>query len=340
MHSVNAMSDPLRALFRTPSGRALVGDSAELLPRLASESIDLVVTSPPFALLRQKSYGNAEQSEYVDWLCSFAPLVYRVLKQTGSYVIDLGGAYQRGRPVRSLHQFRVLLRHVDEYHFFLAEEFYWHNPSKLPSPIEWVNKRKIRAKDTVNTLWWLSKSEQPKANVSHVLAPYSERMKMLLRDPEKFYTPKERPSGHQISAGFARDNGGAIPSNLLQIPNTESNGTYLRLCKRFGIEPHPARFPVGLPEFFIKFLTAEGDTVLDLFGGSGTVAEAAERLGRKWTTIDLDREYVRGSLFRFVGDRTDESVRALVAAVERGDSPLIEPRQPSLFETPDEKNSA
>ncbi|HEV3437851.1 MAG TPA: site-specific DNA-methyltransferase [Gemmata sp.] len=291
-----------------------------------------MVTSPPFALLRQKSYGNTDQAGYLDWLCQFAPLIHRVLKPTGSYAIDLGGAYERSRPVRSLYQFRVLLKHVDELGFFLAEEFYWHNPSKLPSPIEWVNKRKLRAKDTVNTVWWLSKTEWPKANVSNVLAPYSDRMKTLLREPYKFYTPKDRPSGHQIGKGFAKDNGGAIPSNLIQLPNTESNGTYLRLCKTFNVTPHPARFPIGLPEFFIKFLTDEGDLVLDIFGGSGTTAEAAERLGRKWMTIDLEREYVRGSLFRFVGDRDDNAIRELLGRLDSDHEPTVTARRPGLFD--------
>jgi DNA modification methylase len=327
------MSLPRQTLFRTPLGQAHVGDSLDLLPTLSAESVDLVVTSPPFALLRQKSYGNADQQEYVDWLCRFAPLVHRVLKPTGSYVLDLGGAYKRGVPVRSLYQFRVLLRHVDEFGFHLAEEFYWHNPSKLPSPIEWVNKRKLRAKDTVNTLWWLSKTEWPKADVANVLAPYSERMKTLLRDPDKFYTPKNRPSGHRIGKGFAKDNGGAIPSNLIQLANTESNGAYLQLCKAFGIAPHPARFPVGLPEFFIKFLTDEGDCVLDIFGGSGATAEAAERHGRRWLTCDLEPDYVRGSLFRFCADRGEDAARVLLAQVDRGEVPLAAPLRPGLFDT-------
>ncbi len=81
----------------------------------------------------------------------------------------------------------------------LAEEFFWHNPAKLPSPIEWVNKRKIHVKTRVNTIWWFSKSDFPKANVTSVLAPYSERMKKLLKDSDKYYSPKDRPSGHQIS---------------------------------------------------------------------------------------------------------------------------------------------
>ena len=212
------MGNQSLVLFRTALGEAMVGDSLDLLGSLDAESVDLVLTSPPFALLRQKKYGNADQSDYVDWLCQFAPLVHRVLKPTGSYVIDLGGAYQRGKPVRSLHQYRMLIRHVDDFGFHLAEEFFWHNPSKLPSPIEWVNKRKIRAKDTVNIIWWLSKTEWPKANVSNVLVPYSERMKVLLRDPERFYSPKDRPSGHNISERFRQGQRRGHPAEPLAIP--------------------------------------------------------------------------------------------------------------------------
>jgi site-specific DNA-methyltransferase (cytosine-N4-specific) len=326
------MGDQPGVLFRTARGEAIVGDSLDVLGALDPESVDLVLTSPPFALLRQKSYGNADQAEYVDWLCRFAPLVHRVLKPTGSYVIDLGGAYQRGKPVRSLHQFRMLIRHVDDFGFHLAEEFFWHNPSKLPSPIEWVNKRKIRAKDTVNIIWWLSKTEWPKADVSKVLVPYSERMKVLLEDPDRFYTPKDRPSGHNVSRGFAKDNGGALPPNLLQFPNSESNGCYLQLCKTFAAEPHPARFPGALPEFFIKFLTDEADLVLDIFGGSGTTGEAAEKLGRRWRTVEIDRGFARSSVFRFVSDRGDEEVAALLGQIDAGESPIIGPRQRSLFD--------
>jgi DNA modification methylase len=319
-------------LFRTRWGEAMCGDSLDVLGSLDAESVDLVLTSPPFALLRQKTYGNADQAEYVDWLCRFAPLIRRVLKPTGSYVIDLGGAYQRGKPVRSLHQYRMLIRHVDEFGFHLAEEFFWHNPSKLPSPIEWVNKRKIRVKDTVNTLWWLGKTEWPKADTSNVLAPYSERMKVLLRNPERFYKPKERPSGHDISRGFAKDNGGAIPPNLLQWPNSESNGRYLQLCKSFGVEPHPARFPAALPEFFIRFLTDEGDTVLDIFGGSGTTGEAADQLGRRWRTVEIDPVFARASVFRFVGDRSDAEIQEVLHRIDRGESPTLLPRQIGLFD--------
>jgi DNA modification methylase len=321
-------------VFSTDLGEAIAGDSRTVLETLPADSTDLVVTSPPFALLREKAYGNPEQHEYEDWLCSFGPPVKRILKDTGSLVLDLGGAYQRGRPVRSLHNFKVLIRLCEEHGFHLAEEFFWHNPSRLPSPIEWVNKRKIRAKDSVNTVWWLSKTPWPKADVSRVLVPYSARMKELLRNPLKFYRPKERPSGHDISAGFGTDNGGAIPSNLLQYSNSESNSDYLRLCKQHGIKPHPARFPVALPEFFIKFLTAEGDLVVDIFGGSGTTAQAAESLGRRWKTMEIDIEYARTSVLRFAGTQSHAAVKQLLDQLARGESPHLASDQPSLFSEP------
>ncbi|MDQ3410777.1 MAG: site-specific DNA-methyltransferase [Chloroflexota bacterium] len=304
-------------------GVAYCADSLDLLDALEAESVDLIVTSPPFALLRQKTYGNESQDAYVDWLLQFGRRAHRGLKPTGSFVLDLGGAYQRGVPVRSLHQYRVLLRFCDELGYHLAEEFFWHNPSKLPSPIEWVNKRKIRAKDTVNTVWWFAKTEWPHADVREVLTEYSGRMRKLLENSEKFYTPKLRPSGHDVSSGFDQDNGGAIPSNLLSIPNTESNSPYLRYCKALGVIGHPARFPAKLPEFFIKFLTKPGDLVVDIFAGSNTTGEAAERLGRRWIACDLDRAYVAASVFRFCEDET--TARARFAAIEAGET--VHPRR-------------
>lgn len=196
----------------------------------------------------------------------------------------------------------------DEQGWKLAEEFFWYNPAKLPSPIEWVNKRKIRAKDSVNTIWWLSKSDFPKADVKNVLAPYSDRMKKLIKDSAKYYTPKMRPSGHDISESFGNDNGGAIPSNLLQIPNTESNSQYLRYCKALNIQGHPARFPSKLPEFFIKFLTNENDIVLDIFAGSNTTGWTAEQLGRRWLAFESDHQYLSVSVFRFLEHATDEEI--------------------------------
>ena len=298
-------------LYVAACGEAYVGNALELLSCLQSNSIDLVITSPPFALQRKKEYGNHDQEEYVDWLLGFTLEVKRVLKETGSFVLDLGGAYRKGRPVRSLYNYRVLIRLCDEQGWNLAEEFFWFNPAKLPSPIEWVNKRKIRAKDAVNTVWWLSKSDFPKADVSHVLVPYSDRMKLLLKNSDRYYSPKKRPSGHDISVRFAEDKGGAIPANLLQIPNTESNSQYLRYCTLARTKGHPARFPQKLPAFFIQFLTDVGDTVLDIFAGSNTTGAAAESLARHWIAFELEQKYLAASVFRFLPDADEATVRNL-----------------------------
>ena len=292
------------AAYTTALGAAWEGDSLLLLRDLPDESINLVITSPPFALLRSKEYGNKGQGEYVAWLAQFAGLVHRKLRSDGSFVLDLGGAYERGAPVRSLYNFRVPIHFCDELGFFLAEDFYWFNPSKLPSPIEWVNKRKIRAKDSINTIWWFSKTEWPKADIGRVRTEYSQRMKKLLENPEAFYAAKKRPSGHNISMGFGRDNGGAIPSNFLEIPNSGSLGGYLSYCKTLGIKPHPARFPPRVPGFFIRFLTDPDDLVVDIFAGSNTTGAVSEALGRKWLAFEVDREYIAASIFRFIdGDR-------------------------------------
>lgn len=298
----------VKALYTTNCGAAYAGDSLELLDELESDSINLVMTSPPFALQREKSYGNVDQDAYIDWLFAFCRKVYRVLAPDGSFVLDLGGAYQSKRPVRSLYNYRLLIKLCDELDFRLAEEFFWYNPCKLPSPIEWVNKRKIRVKDAVNTVWWLSKTDYPKANVKNVLVPYSERMKKLHQNPAKYYKPKERPSGHDISAGFATDNGGAIPSNLLQIPNTESNSQYIQMCKAVGVAAHPARFPQKLPLFFINFLTDPGDTVIDIFAGSNTTGYVAETLNRQWIAFEQNPSYLATSAFRFIDNNQNIEV--------------------------------
>ncbi len=311
---------PFSPAYTTKYGAAYCGDSLDLLAGLPDESINLVFTSPPFALQRQKSYGNKDQSEYIDWLAQFAKQVHRVLKNDGSFVIDLGGAYERGVPVRSLYNFRVLVRFCDDLGFFLAEDFYWFNPSKLPSPIEWVNKRKMRVKDAVNTIWWLSKTEWPKADITKILAPYSDRMKKLLENPSAFYTPKVRPSGHDIGNGFGKDNGGAIPPNLIQISNSESNGQYLAGCRTIGEVQHPARFPVKLPELFIRMLTEPGDIVLDIFAGSNTTGQVAEQEQRRWLAFELSREYVATSAFRFLDRRiTREEIQQIFGRIQQGE---------------------
>ncbi|MBV5275129.1 MAG: site-specific DNA-methyltransferase [Lamprocystis purpurea] len=278
-------------------GEAFLCDTLEFLPFLCDASVDLILTSPPFALKRKKEYGNEEEDKYCDWFMSFAPHLYRILKDDGSFVLDLGGAYKPGFPIRSIYQFELLVRLVKETGFYLAQEFYHYNPARLPAPAEWVNVRRVRVKDSVNVVWWLSKTPNPKADNRQVLRPYSDSMQSLLKNG---YKAKLRPSGHDISEKFSRDNGGAIPPNLLELANTDSNGRYQQLCREYGVKVHPARFPPQFAEFFIKFLTDEGALVYDIFAGSNTTGFVAEKLARRWLATELSEEYLRGSKFRFM----------------------------------------
>ncbi|MGH7226662.1 MAG: DNA-methyltransferase, partial [Gemmataceae bacterium] len=249
--------------YTTALGQCFEGDALDVLRKLPSNSVSLVLTSPPFALRRRKAYGNVEPSEYVEWFWPFAAEIHRVLNDDGSFVFELGGAWNRGRGTRSLYQYELILRLCKLFH--LAQEFYWYNPSKMPTPAEWVTIRRTRVKDAVNPLWWLSKTDSPNSDNRRVLRPYSRSMRRLLRDG---YQTAKRPSQHDISPHFRRDNGGAIPPNLLQVPNTRSSDAYFRRCRAAGLPIHPARFPSPVPEFFVRFLTEPGQLVLDPFAGS------------------------------------------------------------------------
>jgi site-specific DNA-methyltransferase (cytosine-N4-specific) len=280
--------------YTTRWGRAYQADSLELLRQLPANSVALVFTSPPFALRRQKAYGNVAPAEYVEWIWPFAQEIHRVLRPDGSFVLELGGAWNRGSGTRSLYQYQLILKLCEI--FYLAQEFYWYNPSRLPTPAEWVTIRRTRVKDAVNMLWWLSKTEEPQADNRRVLKPYSRSMRRLLRDG---YEPAMRPSQHEISKHFRRDNGGAIPPNLLDVPNTRSSDDYFRRCREAGLPIHPARFPRPLPDFFIRFLTRPKQMVLDPFAGSNVTGQAAEALERHWISIEINPDYVAGSQLRF-----------------------------------------
>jgi site-specific DNA-methyltransferase (cytosine-N4-specific) len=280
--------------YTTRLGRAYHADALDVLRQLPADSVALVLTSPPFALRRQKAYGNVAPNEYVDWFWPFAQEIHRVLRPDGSFVLELGGAWNRGSGTRSLYQYQLVLRLCEIFH--LAQDFYWYNPSRLPTPAEWVTIRRTRVKDAVNMLWWLSKTTEPQADNRRVLKPYSRSMKRLLRDG---YDVAMRPSQHEIGPHFRRDNGGAIPPNLLEVPNTRSNDEYLRRCRAAGLPIHPARFPPPVPGFFVRFLTEPGQLVVDPFAGSNVTGQVAQALERRWVAVEINADYVAGSLLRF-----------------------------------------
>ena len=301
------------------------GDSLDVMPALIEQGIrvKLIITSPPFALVRKKSYGNEDPDLYVEWFEKFIPYLKEILDPAGSLVIDIGGAWLKGMPVKSTYHFKSLLN-LCESGFYLAGDFYHDNPAKLPTPAEWVTVRRMRVKDAVNSVFWLTQDPFVDADNRRVLAPYSDSMKELLKNG---YKAALRPSGHDISTKFQTDNAGSIPPNLFQFANTASTSHYLRRCKEEGIKPHPARFPQALPEFFIKFLTKPGDIILDPFAGSNVSGAAAEALGRQWIGIELDPSYVKASQFNF-----EDAPRPIEQRPKRKLRPLSEGIRFPLFQ--------
>ncbi|QRQ88179.1 DNA-methyltransferase [Cupriavidus oxalaticus] len=295
-----------KPFYKTEYGAAYLGDSREHLAKMPDGSVNLVFTSPPYALHFKKEYGNVSKADYVEWFLTFAKEIFRVLADDGSFVLNIGGSYNPKYPTRSLYHFKLMIALVEEIGFHLAQECFWYNPAKMPVPAEWVTVRRVRIRDSVEYVWWFSKTPFPKADNRKVLRPYSADMLRLAKKGVKTTT---RPSGHNINASFDKiANGGSIPTNVVEeqiasemlvLGNNAANDVYTRRCKEAGIKIHPARFPAALPEFFIKLLTDEGDVVVDPFAGSNTAGSVAEQLQRRWIAMELVDEYLEASKFRF-----------------------------------------
>jgi len=292
--------------YKTDYGAAYLGDSLEWMKRVRRSSVRLVMTSPPFALLKQKSYGtkfdNIAPDTYVDWFMKYANEIYDLLTPDGSLVVHLGGTWVQGQPIKSIYPFKLAIELCEKSRFKLAQDFYWINKARLPTPAEWVTIKRIRLKDAVDPVFWFCKDATGKtlANNRRVLKPYSKSMEALYK--RGYYNHGLRPSGHRISpTSFLKRNRGAIPPNYLVLGGTESNTSYLRYTsdKSFNVRRNPARYPVALADFFVKFLTRKGDLVLDPFAGSNSTGEAAQQRSRRWLAFEIYEPYLLGSRFRF-----------------------------------------
>lgn len=315
----------VRQAYKTDFGTMLHGRIEDAMIRMPLKSlkgkVNLLLTSPPFPLVRKKRYGNETGEEYLQWLADLAPRFAELLTDDGSIVIEIGNAWEEGRPEMSTLPLEALLQFKKAANLHLCQHLICHNPARLPSPAAWVTVKRIRLKDSFTHVWWLSKSEYPKADNRNVLLPYSKGMKALLRS--KTYNAGKRPSGHVISEkGFLKDHGGSIspnvidfeetnriPSSLLKYSNTAVDKKYRQYCIEHELEPHPARMQPGLSAFFIQFLTEKGDLVFDPFAGSNTTGSVSEELGRRWLGIEAERDYVDGSKGRFKKFYGNENVK-------------------------------
>lgn len=306
----------LRGGYETDLGKVVTGRIEDALDSDhfgdIRGNVQLIFTSPPFPLNNKKKYGNLTGSAYLEWFEQLAEPFTELLAPNGSIVIELGNSWEAGRPSMSTLALRSLLAFQERAELNLCQTFVWNNPARLPSPAAWVTVKRIRVKDAYTNIWWMSPSNFPKASNLNVLTPYKDSMRRLLE--ERKYNAGKRPSEHSISQeSFFVDNGGAIPSNVLTYANTSASDTYLKYCRANDFEFHPARMPKELAEFFIKFLTEPGDTVVDPFAGSNTTGFVSESLGRRWIAVEADPNYVQGSVGRF----GEDSVRPLAAPIWR-----------------------
>lgn len=309
-------------LYKTKLGKLHIAEAEQFLSNAKKKlhkKVQLILTSPPFPLNNKKSYGNYNGEKYKSWFIGLSELFSDLLTDDGSIVIELGNSWMKKRPVQSLLHLESLLGFVNnpKAGLRLCQEFVCYNPSRLPSPAQWVTIKRIRTIDSFTHIWWMSKSDFPKADNTKVLRPYSKSMKQLIKS-KKFNSGK-RPSEHSISKkGFLKNNKGSImhnfveleqidknrevrlPDNIFSISNTNSNDYFMRKCRELSINPHPARMPLELASFFIEFLTDREDLVLDPFAGSNTTGFCAEILERKWISVEQSIDYGEQSFVRFM----------------------------------------
>ena len=313
----------MKPAYKTSWGTMYQGDCEAALKSypitLRKGKVQLILTSPPFPLNRKKKYGNRTGEEYMNWLKDLAPLFREYLTSDGSIILELGNAWEVGKPIMSTLPLKALMAFLEAAELNLCQEFICYNPARLPTPAQWVTVERIRVKDSFTRVWWMSLSERPKANNRNILTEYSKSMKELLR--KGTYNAGPRPSGHHIGEkSFLSDNGGAIPPNvfvpsresselinILPISNTRTNDPYQIYCRQNSIPPHPARMQADLAKFFIQFLTDRRDLVLDPFAGSNTTGSAAQELRRRWLSIEQDIDYVCTSEVRFKPEMLNEA---------------------------------
>lgn len=304
---------PLRVGYRTDDGVMYRASVEQLLNSPYGNDlrgrVNLIFTSPPFPLNRKKKYGNHTGEKYLEWIAGLAPRLADLLTPDGSIVMEIGNAWEPGKPVMSTLPMMTLLRFLEAGGLNLCQQFVCHNPTRLPTPVQWVNIKRVRVKDSFTQIWWMSPNENPKANNRNVVTEYSERMKQLLLRGS--YNSGRRPSGHHIGkTSFLTNNGGAIPSNVLTIANTTSSDPYRKYCREHGLDAHPAPMQPELVRFFVKMLTDAGDLVFDPFGGSNSTGAVAEQLDRWWVSVEPNELYVESSRGRFP-DLAEHDTRAI-----------------------------
>lgn len=270
--------------------RFIVGDCVEVMKDLPSKSVDLVLTSPPYA--DQRDYGTEGSSispdDYIKWFVPKARQIKRVLKDNGSFILNINDKTVDG--FQHLYAFELMIYLCKKMGFRLVRDYIWYNPATPPNVFSRGGYG--RTKKSHEYCFWFSKGSEWTFNLDPIRKPYGKDMDKFLQGKGKGdRTENSRPSTHNFNCEKVWANkGGSDPGSVISLGNTNSNDLFSKLCKERGIA-HPARFPEKLAEFFILSGTEEGALVLDPFSGSGTTALSAARNNRRWIGIDANADY-------------------------------------------------
>ena len=252
----------------------LHGDCEEILKRLPDNSIDLIFTSPPYADQRQKTYGGVSPDEYVDWFLPKASQFMRVLKPTGTFILNIKERVVDGE--RHTYVIELILK-MREQGWLWTEEFMWHKKNSYPG--KWPN----RFRDNWERLIQFNKDKKFHMYQEAVMVPVGDWAKDRLAKLSE--TDKTRDES-KVGSGFGKNVSNWLGRNLVYPTNV------IHMATECSNRNHSATFPVELPEWFIKLFTQPGEIVLDPFMGSGTTALAAIRLGRYFVGMDISKEYI------------------------------------------------
>lgn len=274
----------------TFTNRFITGDCVDVMKTLPPRSVDLVLTSPPYA--DQRDYGTSGSSidpdKYIQWFLPKARQIKRVLKDDGSFVLNINdkvvGKFQH------LYVFELVVKLSRQLGFSLVRDYIWFNPATPPNVFSRGGHG--RTKKSHEYCFWFAKGDLWKFDLDAIRRPYSKDMQKYLNGEGKGNRSENtRPSTHNFDCEKVwADKGGADPGSVIELGNTSSTDVFNKLCKERGIS-HPARFPEKLSEFFILAGTNVNDIVLDPFSGSGTTAVSAAHNGRRWIGIDANAEY-------------------------------------------------
>jgi DNA modification methylase len=268
----------------------ITGNCEDILKEFPENTFDLILTSPPYA--DQRFYGKTESKihpdDFVDWFLPKAKEFYRVLKNNGSFVLNINDKVVKG--FQHLYVFELVVLLSKELKFNLVRDYIWFNPSSPPNI--YSSGKYGRTKKSHEYCFWFSKGKTWTFNIDPIRKPYSQDMMKYLAGKGKGNRKENlRPSTHSFNCEKKwTDNGGSDPGSVIEIGNTSSNDSFMKMAKERKIF-HPARFPEKLAEFFILSGSNEGDLVLDPFSGSGTTAISAQRNNRNWIGIDSNPDY-------------------------------------------------